>query len=103
MLQAIQHKIRTRQYELSRHALDQSIQRCIDVKELEEALLGKIEVVENYPNDKYGPSCLLLGFTDADRALHVLCSDPSRPRLKVITLYEPDPAKWIENRIRRDL
>jgi hypothetical protein len=103
MLQEIQWKIQTRQYELSRHALDQSIQRGITITELEDALMGDIEIIEDYPNDKYGLSCLLLGFTDADRALHVLCSYPSRPRLKVITLYEPDPIKWLENRVRRNL
>jgi hypothetical protein len=102
MIQAIQHKIRTRQYEFSRHALDQSIRREISVAEFEESLLGGAEIIEDYPTDKYGPSCLILGVTHAGRALHVLCSYPSRPLLKVITLYEPDPAKWVDARTRRD-
>lgn len=102
MLKAIQDKIRSRQYEFSRHALDQSIHRDISVAEVEEALLGAVEIIEDYPEDKYGPSCLLLGITHAGRALHVVCSYPSRPLLKIITLYEPDPALWIDARIRRD-
>ncbi len=102
MIPAIQAKIRTRQYEFSRHALDQSIVRDISIAEFEEALLGAVEIIEDYPHDKYGPSCLLLGVTDEARTLHVLCSYPSRPLLKVITLYEPDPAQWIGARIRRD-
>jgi hypothetical protein len=39
--------------------------------------------------------------TDDGRALHVQVSCPSRPLLKIITLYEPDPGEWINLRIRR--
>lgn len=102
MIEAIKDKIRARLYELSRHALDQSIRRDISIAEFEDALLGPAEVIEDYPNDKYGPSCLILGITHAGRALHVVSSYPSRSLLKVITLYEPDPALWIDARIRRD-
>ncbi len=97
----IQKKIRVRCYEFSRHAVDQSIRQDISVGELEEALVGNIEIIEDYPDDKYGPSCLILGHTNLGRALHVLCSYPSRPILKVITIYEPDPSKWLDDRIRR--
>ncbi|OQX12636.1 MAG: hypothetical protein BWK76_17390 [Desulfobulbaceae bacterium A2] len=87
--------------EFSRHAVDQSILRNISVDEFEEALLRNIEIVEDYPDDKYGSSCLVLGYTGSGRALHALCSYPSRPILKIITLYEPDPGKWLDDRIRR--
>ena len=102
MINEIREKIRARRYEFSRHAVDQSIMRDIPVADLEEALSGKCEVIEDYPDDKYGPSCLLLGFTSAGRPLHVVCSYPSRPLVKIITLYEPDPAEWTDNRIRQD-
>ncbi|HAS85716.1 MAG TPA: DUF4258 domain-containing protein [Candidatus Competibacter sp.] len=102
MIDEIREKIRARRYEFSRHALDQSIIRDIPVADLEEALSGELEVIENYPDDKYGPSCLLLGFTSAGRPLHVVCSYPSRPLVKIITLYEPDQEEWTDNRIRRE-
>ena len=51
------------------------------------------EVIEDYPHDKYGPSCLVLGFTLSQRPLHIHCSYPMRPIIKIITLYEPDPLK----------
>ncbi|TVQ95143.1 MAG: DUF4258 domain-containing protein [Chromatiaceae bacterium] len=102
MIKAIQDKIRARLYEFSRHALDQSIRRDISVAEFEDAMLRAAAIIEDYPNDKYGPSCLILGVTHAGRALHAVSSYPSRPLLKVITLYEPDPALWIDARIRRD-
>lgn len=96
----VQDEVRSRRYEFSRHALDQSIRRDISVSELEEALLGHIEIIEDYPDDKYGPSCLILGFTSSARPVHVLCSYPSRPTLKIITIYESDPEQWVDDRIR---
>ena len=101
-LDGIKEKIDRRQYEFSKHAVDQSVVRGISVTEMEEALLGKSEIIEDYPKDKYGPSCLILGFTKAERPLHVQCSHPSRPLVKVITLYEPNPELWVEYRTRRE-
>ena len=101
LLDEIQDKIARRQYEFSKHAVDQTILRDITVAELEEALSGGSEVIEDYPEDKYGPSCLILGFTRAGRPLHVQCSHPTRPLIKIITLYEPDANLWINLRTRR--
>jgi hypothetical protein len=96
----IQDKVAAGDFEFSKHALDQSIRRAISVQELREAIVSA-EVIEDYPQDKYGPSCLLLGFTAKGRPLHLQVSHPSRPLLKVITLYEPDPTLWIDYRTRR--
>ena len=96
----IQARVRRRQYEFSRHALDQSIIRDISVAELEEALRARPEVIEDHPDDKYGPSCLILGFTKAGRPLHVQCSYPSGPLIKIVTLYEPSPDLWVDFRRR---
>jgi len=101
MLEEIQSKILRRQYEFSKHAVDQSIIREISIVEMEEAILGRSELVEDYPEDKYGPSCLILGFTKTGRPLHIQCSYPSRPLIKIITLYEPDPDLWVDFRIRK--
>jgi hypothetical protein len=100
MLEEIQGKILQRQYEFSKHAVDQSIIRDISVAEVGEAISGRCEIIEDYPDDKYGPSCLILGFTKAGRPLHLQCSYPSRQVIKMITLYEPDPDLWVDFRIR---
>ena len=100
-IQAIRAKIERRQYEFSKHAVDQSITRDIGVREMEDAITGKSELIEDYPADKYGPSCLILGFTKSGRPLHVQCSYPSRQLIKIITLYQPDPGLWIDFRIRK--
>ena len=71
------------------------------MRELEEAISGQSEIIEDHPDDKYGPSCLILGFTGAGRPLHIQCSYPSRPLIKIITLYQPDVQLWGDYRIRR--
>jgi hypothetical protein len=101
LIKEIRVKFEKRHYEFSKHAVDQSIIRDIDVAEVEDAIVGQSEVIEDYPKDKYGPSCLILGFTKAGRPLHVQCSYPSRPYIKIITLYEPDPDLWIDFRVRK--
>lgn len=100
LLDDIRAKIVTRQYEFSKHAVDQTIVREISVAELQEAMSNRSEVIEDYPEDKYGPSCLILGFTNAGRPLHVQCSYPSRPVIRIVTVYEPNPQLWIDLRMR---
>jgi hypothetical protein len=101
MLEEIRNKILQRQYEFSKHAVDQSIIRDISVAEIEQTISGRCEIIEDYPNDKYGPSCLILGYTEDRRPLHLQCSYPSRPLIKIITLYEPDPDLWVDLRVRK--
>ena len=99
IIEKIRVKIVKNDFELSQQAVNQSILRRIRVEELREAIMAG-EVIEEYPNDKYGPSCLIFGFTIANRPLHVQCSYPSRPLVKIITLYEPDPKIWIDFKLR---
>ena len=87
--------------EFSEHAADQTILRRISVEEILDAI-GECEIIEDYPADKYGPSCLLFGYTRTGRPLHIQCSYPSRPIIKIITLYEPEPTRWIDFKARKN-
>jgi hypothetical protein len=100
LIDEIRKKIADSRFELSKHATDQSLLRGVRVQEIREAIATG-EVIEDYPNDKYGPSCLILGITQMLRPLHVQCSYPSRDLIKIITLYEPDPEIWIDFKARR--
>lgn len=100
MIDEIRKRVARGDFEFSQHAVDQAIIRHISVQEVREATAGG-EVIEIYPEDKYGPSCLIFGVTSVDRPLHVQCSDPTRPLVKIITLYEPDPEQWIKFKVRR--
>jgi hypothetical protein len=57
-----------------------------------EAVVLRGEVIEDYPEDIRGHSCLMLG-TPNDRPMHVVCS-PKTDYLAVITAYIPDPKSW---------
>ena len=50
-----------------------------------------------YPDDKYGPSLLLLGITESGRPLHAQVSAADTPLVRIITLYEPNPDEWLYN------
>jgi len=101
MIEAIRQKFQENRFEFSQHAVDASIIRHISVEEMRQAIsVG--EVIEDYPTDKYGPSCLIFGTTQAGRPVHIQCSYPSRDPIKVITVYQPDPSLWIDFRRRRD-
>lgn len=100
LVEEIRQKFAQDAFEFSKHAADQALLRNILVSEIREAA-QTAEIIEDYPDDKYGPSCLLLGFTRAGRPLHIQCSYPSRPLLKIITIYEPSRSEWIEYRKRR--
>jgi len=53
------------------------------------------EIIEEYPEDKPYPSCLILGRTAVGRPIHVVCASVTvEHRLIIITTYQPDPVRW---------
>lgn len=74
-------------------------ERMITPQEVERVVMMG-ELVEDYPQDSRGHSCLLLGLGHADRAIHVVCS-PKADYLAVITAYLPDTTQWSPDYRRR--
>ena len=74
-IRPIQEQVSKGAYQWRRHAIQRSIERNIAEEEVVEILLNG-EIIEEYPDDKYGPSCLILGRTKNGRTLHVQCSLP---------------------------
>lgn len=98
VLRGIQQAFLTGDYQYTQHGVERATVRRISRAEIEQAI-GRGEIIEHYPDDKYGPSCLIYGETATNRPLHIQCSLP--PKVKIITVYEPDPDEWIDSRIRR--
>jgi hypothetical protein len=74
--------------------------RMIAPAEVRAAVEGG-EVIEEYPEDARGPSCLVLGRGEGGRAIHVVCS-PKEDFLAIITAYLPQPEEWsADHRTRR--
>lgn len=98
-IEGIRVKVGIGDYRFSDHAVKRMIKRSIDRIEIEETvLLG--EIIEEYPDDKYSPSCLVYGRSKSGKHLHVQLSLP--PTVIVITAYEPDETEWTDYRVRRN-
>jgi len=65
--------------------------RMIMISEVEDVIQNG-EIIENYPEDKRGHSCLLCHLVN-DRYIHVVCA-PKNGYLAVITAYIPSSEKW---------
>jgi hypothetical protein len=53
-------------------------------------------VIEDYPDDPRGHSCLILGYGKDKRPIHVVCA-PKPEFLAIITAYLPREDEWKNN------
>lgn len=89
-------------YEYSKHAERERELDMIYTWELEDALKS-CDIIENYPDDQRGTSCLALGFCGS-RPIHAVCTIKTDPEeLFLITVYDPSkrPDKWAEDYRKR--
>jgi hypothetical protein len=77
---------------LTQHAHEEMVEESIQLNEVLE-VIANAQIIENYPEHKRGPCCLLAGATRTGRNLHVVCTTEC-PVLIVITVYEPGLPKW---------
>lgn len=60
------------------------------------------EIIENYPTDKPYPSCLIFGRTFSGAPIHsVWAYNNENQWIVLITVYRPDPNRWINWRERK--
>jgi hypothetical protein len=57
------------------------------------AVIDEGEIIEDYPEDARGHSCLILGSRHDGRAIHVVCA-PKEDFLAIITAYVPTNDEW---------
>jgi Domain of unknown function (DUF4258) len=76
------------------HALSQmnTPEELIATGEVREVIFHGV-VVEDYPEDARGHSCLMLGRGNKARPIHVVCA-PKFDYLAVITAYLPSSERW---------
>jgi len=65
--------------------------------------VGSYELIEEYPKDKYFPSCLVYAEYDGD-PIHIhVAIDQAGDRVIIVTVYRPSRDKWEEDlRTRRN-
>ena len=79
-------------------------QRMVSPSEVEATVL-KGDLIEDYPNDPRGHSCLMLGYGETGRAVHVVCSPKdeylgynhgisSRSGASGRTIFDGDARPW---------
>lgn len=86
---AIEHD----RFVLSQHAHEERQAESIDIDDVKTAILGG-EIIESYPEDKRGESCLISGYSNV-RPIHIVCGRSKIGWLKIITVYIPKPPKWV--------
>lgn len=60
------------------------------------------EIIEKYPDDKPYPSCLIYGKNLTNEPIHSVWVYNAETKAGVlITVYRPDPSRWINWKIRR--
>ena len=96
----IKREIAAQTYEITLHADDERLADGITMEQLENAL-GTCTILENYPDDPRGPSCLVLGYISGTAGpVHVVCGRNRAEHLTIITVYIPGMPKWKDHKTR---
>jgi len=99
-IKTIRNKIKEGRYIISFSHTDKMRLRKIEAEEIEEAIFNGM-IIEPYPDDPRGPSCLIMGFSNQNRPLHILCGKIDDNDILIITAYEPNPNEWEADWMRR--
>ena len=91
-LRNIRERAARGEFRVTQHAHREMAEESILLDEVL-AAIDAGDVLENYPNHRRGPCCLLHGRTGPGRDLHIVCTTV-QPMLVIITVYEPRPPKW---------
>ncbi len=103
MIEQIRTCISSKKYRLTLHAEIEREADKIFISEIEDAFSSEnCSIIEDYPEDKRGHSCLVLGFTkEGHKPIHMVCAIHEDISV-IITVYRPDPDLWIDWKIRRE-
>ena len=103
LLNRIVKAIQDRNYEMSIHYWESVVSDPTRPKP--SAIIASIggndpKVIEHYPDDPRGASCLLLGLNGQGVQIHSVIGYKRSP-MKIITAYHPSNDIWINGKIRR--
>ncbi len=99
IVQAIQRQ----NVRISDHARDEAKEDSLLLNEIFYSVYEGA-IIENYPDDRPYPSCLISGFTQNRKPVHSVWAYNSETQKAVlITVYIPDPTRWINFKKRRSI
>ncbi|MFN3466174.1 MAG: DUF4258 domain-containing protein [Candidatus Brocadiales bacterium] len=85
-------RVKKGEYYFSKHGDQERQKENLTISEIEEALLSG-RVLEQYEDTGRGESCLVVGFTNSGKPIHIVCGRRGE-HLSVITVYIPQPPKF---------
>jgi hypothetical protein len=91
-IQSIRECVAAQQYLYSRHGDRERQNEGLSLAGVEQALVSG-RILEQYPDTGRGVSCLVVGFTDAGKPVHVVCGR-TEDKMVIITGYIPTPPKF---------
>lgn len=91
----IRDQAQAEEYEFSEHAERERQADRISIADVKCALVNA-EILEDYPDDPRGPSCLILGYGAIGYPIHVVCGRSPKGTLRLITVYIPTLPKWLD-------
>ncbi len=80
------------QFRVTAHAHQEMVEDNVQLADVVD-VLRRATVVENYPEHRRGPCCLVCGEDHSGRHLHVVCTT-ALDLTVIITVYEPTLPKW---------
>jgi len=98
-IQAIKQLREINKIRWTNHALVRLIQRGITIDEITHALSSGT-IIEQYPDDYPHPSCLVMGKSQTNHPIHIVCG-LSEEEIWIITAYHPNPHQWDESFTKR--
>lgn len=76
----------------AKHCLERMQERDISINDVESCLQTG-EIIEDYPDDFPHPSCLIFGYTEENKVLHIVVGS-SGDTIFFITAYYPNTDKF---------
>ena len=99
-IENIINSIRYGRVRITDHADEEAFDDSLTYEEIYSSVIQG-EVIEDYPIDNPYPSCLILGRNFSGEPIHsVWAYNPENLWAVLITVYRPDPTRWIDWKIR---
>jgi len=91
-IESIKFKVITGGYFYSRHGDAERQNDNLSILDVEESILNG-RILEEYEDTGRGKSCLLAGFANSGKPIHVVCGYNGN-NLVIVTVYIPTPPKF---------
>lgn len=85
-------RVQKDEYYFSKHGDQERQNENLLIAEIEEALLSG-RILEHYDDTGRGENCLVVGFTNSGKPVHIVCGARGE-QLVVVTVYIPSPPKF---------